>query len=265
MENYGRQHTSEGKPAASYGASKQERRELRQEEKTKEQRRRQLQRLYRRTAIWAIVLLGVGGAIFGMIKLAQSPADSIAPAREGEPVSVAAVAENDWVKGNRGSNVILIEYSDFQCPACASYYPLIERLADEFGNDIAVVYRHFPLGIFPHSRIAAQAAEAAGRQGKFWEMHKLIFDGQRLWANQRRGQAEETFLSYAAQLNLDIEQFSADTNSKETIDKINGDYQSGINARVSSVPTFFLNGERIQNPRSYEEFRALIQAAIAAN
>ncbi len=195
----------------------------------------------------------------GITKLVQSPADN------GAPVSVAAIDERDWIKGNKESPIVLIEYSDFQCVACANYYPLLKELASEFGDDVAFVYRHFPLRqIFPNAQIAGQAAEAAGKQGKFWEMHDMIFEGQRNWSRQRQGQAEETFASYAAALNLDIEQFKRDIHSKSVEDKVNSDYQSGVRAGVNSTPIFFLNGKRIQNPRSYEEFRKLIQAAIDA-
>ena len=119
--------------------------------------------------------------------------------------------------------------------------------------------------IHPNAQLAAQAAEAVGKQEKFWEMHDMIFENQRTWSNQMRGQAEETFVSYASALNIDIEQFKTDMDSEEVKDKVNNDYQSGIRARVNSTPTFFLNGERIQNPRSYEEFRNIINQALGDN
>jgi protein-disulfide isomerase len=239
--------------------TKQERRELRRQEKINAEQQRKRKHLYKRFTLWSAIVLVMAGAIFGIIQLAKLPADN------GAPVSVAAIAENDWVKGNREAKVILIEYSDFQCPACAAYYPLVKQLAQEFADDAAFVYRHFPLGIFPNSRIAGQAAESAGRQGKFWEMHSMIFDGQREWSNQNRGQAEEIFTSYAERLNLDVEQFKNDFNSQEAKDKINSDHRSGLKARVNATPTFFLNGERIRNPRSYEEFKSIINQAIGNN
>lgn len=105
--------------------TKQERRELRRQEKVKEQQQGKLKRTYRQVALWSVVILVMAGAIFGIAQFVKTPADN------GAPVSVTAVAENDWVKGNRKAKVILIEYSDFQCPACASYYPLVKQLADE--------------------------------------------------------------------------------------------------------------------------------------
>lgn len=228
--------------------TKQERYELRHQEKIKEQAVRRQKRLYRRIVLWSVAVLAIAGAIFGIVQLVKTPADN------GAPVSVAAIAENDWVKGNREAAVLLIKYSDFQCGACASYYLLVKQLADEFGDDVAFVYRHFPLGIFPHSRAAAQAAEAAGKQGKFWEMHDMIFDNQRIWSSQRSGKAEEksfsfipyayanhwmrsggqpaqrndrakdSFISYAESLALDIEQFKRDIDSREAMDRINRDH-----------------------------------------
>ena len=123
------------------------------------------------------------------------------------------------------------------------------------------MYRHFPLrNIHPNADLAARAAEAAGRQGKFWEMHDLIFEHQKEWADQK--DARELFVQYAQSLNLDIEQFWVDVDSSEIKDKIDIDSKSGLNFEVNATPTFFLNGEKLQNPRNYEEFKSLIQAAI---
>jgi len=243
-------------------ASKKERKELRRKEKARERQRGQQKRTYRRIVFWMIIFLGIGGAIFGMVKLAsQSPQSDDVTASLSH-----SIAENDWVKGNKESSVILVEYSDFQCPACASYYPFAKQLTQEFGNDIAFVYRHFPLAqIHPNAYLAGQAAEAAGKQGQFWEMHDLLFENQQTWSSQGRDQVKGTFAVYAKQLNLDIEQFKRDTDSKEIKDKIDNDYQGGLRSKVNSTPTFFLSGEKIQNPRNYDEFRDIINQALSNN
>ncbi len=242
--------------------TKQERRELRQQEKIKAERQRKQKKFYRRVSLWGIVVLVIGGAIFGMVQLSKT-STSIG---NSESVLVAKVSDNDWVKGNKESEIVLIEYSDFQCPACGSYYPIVKRLSREFENDIQFVYRHFPLRqIHPNAQIAGQAAEAAGRQDKFWEMHDMIFENQKTWSNQRHGQTEDTFVSYAERLSLNIEQFKTDIDSKEVKDKVNSDYQGGIQAKVNSTPSFFLNGVKIQNPRNYEEFRNIINKIIDDN
>jgi protein-disulfide isomerase len=238
--------------------TKQERRELRRQEKEQKIKQLRRRRLIKRVALWSFVALLVGGVVLGIIWLVQSPTGKDAPA------SVAAVAEHDRVKGSRESRVILIEYSDFQCPACATYYPLVKSLAEELGNDIAVVYRHF-LVTQPRQRasLASQASEAAGEQGKFWEYHDVLFERQQEWT--KTGDAEKLFIQYAQDLGLDKELFAKALDSEKVKDKINQDGASASRARVNVTPTFFLNGEKLQNPRSYEEFRNIIREALSVN
>lgn len=174
--------------------------------------------------------------------------------------SLDEVAEFEWTKGSEEASVILVKYSDFECPACGAYYPLAKQLAEEFEDDLLFVYRHFPLGIFRNSELAAMASEAAGQQGMFWEMHDIIFDAQSEWSG--RLDARDLFVSYADEIGLDVEQFETDLNNNDLLNKIRSDRQSGLRARVNSTPTFFLNGERIQNPQSYEAFRNLIIGAM---
>lgn len=169
------------------------------------------------------------------------------------------INSNDHIKGNREAKVVLIEYSDFQCPACASYYPIIKQLSQEFNNNAMFVYRHFPLSYHQNAFLAASAAEAAGKQGKFWEMHDQIFENQKEWSDQKN--AKDNFIKYAQNLKLNIEQFQNDIEVKEIKDKVMADYESGIKAKVNATPTFFLNNEKVQ-VRSYEEFKKLIETKI---
>lgn len=231
--------------------TKQERRELRQQEKIKEQRHRKLKRLYRRLALWLLVVLAIGGGVFGMIKLASRP-----PSDTGPAITVDTVNTADWVKGNRDAKVVLIEYSDFQCPACAFYYPLLKKFAEEFEDKLVIAYRHFPLPNHQNAKPAAYAAEAAGRQEKFWEMHDLIFDNQKDWKDKRN--ADEIFINYAQTLNLNLDQFKTDFASKEIKEKVENSYRNATRLGLNSTPTFFLNGKKISNPRNYEEFRNVI-------
>jgi len=205
--------------------------------------------------IWAALILGLAGATWGMAKLASSPS--------GQPATLAsAVSDSDWIKGGKNAEVILVEYSDLQCPACAAYAPLVEQITEEFADRIAFVYRHFPLSQHKNSRLAAYAAEAAGRQGKFWEMLKKIFSEQGSWENQSNPRG--TFISYAQSLGLETGQFEKDLDSSELKKEVEDDYQGGV-AIVNYTPTFFLNGEKISNPRSYEEFRGLILQKLGQN
>lgn len=168
----------------------------------------------------------------------------------------------DNVKGNKDAKVVLMEYSDFQCPACKSYYPIIRQLVTEFGGEIAFVYRHFPLtSIHPNAEFAARAAEAAGKQGKFWEMHDLLFEKQGEWASSN--DIVKIFADYAILLTLDKEKFDTDWRSKEIKNLVSAQRVHAVKSGLSGTPSFFLNGEQIQNPASLDEFRNIIKQALA--
>ncbi|MEK9182351.1 MAG: DsbA family protein [Patescibacteria group bacterium] len=207
----------------------------------------------RTVAFWGISALVLGGIVFGMVKIASRNSPN-----NKEPLSLADIlTESDWIRGNKNAKVIITEYSDFQCPACAAYYELVKQVHKDFGDNLAIVYRHFPLRqIHANAEAAALSAEAAGRQGKFWEMHDMIFESQENWKDEKN--AQEIFSEYAGKLDLDAERFKLDLNLKELKQKVEADYQSGVKAGVNHTPTFFLNGKEIQNPRSYEEFKQII-------
>jgi protein-disulfide isomerase len=178
---------------------------------------------------------------------------------DSEPV-VAKLPE--WTKGNPEAKIVLEEYSDLQCPACGAYYPIIKQLTEEFGSNIRFTYRHFPLRqIHVNADLAARAAEAAGMQGKFWEMHDILFEHQKEWSNSEN--TKEDFISYARKLGLDSERFTNDLDAQEIIEKVDGDQKLGERLGVNSTPTFFVNSKKITNPRNYEEFKILLQNVIA--
>ncbi len=233
--------------------TKKERRAMRKTEKIDEQKQRQRKRLLKRIALWVVVITGIAAAVFIMFKLV----DDYSPGQ----LSDNSISDSDWVKGDRGAKVVLIEYSDFQCPACANYALITKQVVHEFGDKIAFVYRHFPLKQnHLNAESAAWVAEAAGKQNKFWEMHDMLFENQKEWENS--GNAEEYFKEYAQALNLNIEQFEKDINSEEVKNKVENDFQSGLRSGINSTPTFFLNGEKLRNPKSYDEFRDIINQAL---
>ena len=176
-----------------------------------------------------------------------------------ENTSTAIVME-DRVKGNENAVVKLVEYSDFQCPACGAYYPIVKQLMEEYGDRIKFTYKHFPLRrIHANADLAARAAEAAGVQGKFWEMHDIIFENQEKWSKAR---TQSIFVEYAKDLGLDVGQFKKDLGSKEIRAKVQDDFEEGVALGVNSTPSFFLNGEKLNGIRSYEDFKNIIENAI---
>lgn len=168
------------------------------------------------------------------------------------PTSKTAITEADPAE----VEVTIVKYSDYQCPACKYYIPIEAEIKKEFGNRVKIVDKNFPLSSHQYSQLAARAAEAAKKQGKFDEMHDRIYDGQEQWS---RGNAESTFIGYAKAIGLDMDQFKKDLHSMELQRLIMADKQEGIIKGVNSTPTFFINGDKIEsNPPSYPQFKALI-------
>lgn len=177
------------------------------------------------------------------------------------PFEVGQVHPLDNVKGNASSTVAIIEYSDFECPACRTYYTVVKELAVEFGSEVAFVYRHFPLvGLHANAEFAARAAEAAGKQGKFWEMHDLLFEKQGEWS--KSANIMPLFQSYANLLGISVDQFEIDFYSKEVKDFVKAQRVHALKSGLQGTPTFFVNGKMIQNPNSVEAFRAIIKEAL---
>ena len=165
------------------------------------------------------------------------------------------------VKGSEDAAIEIVEFSDFQCPACRAYYPIVKRLVDEYPNDIRVVYKHFPLRrIHPNAELAARAAEAAGMQGKFWEMHDKLFEEQDKWKDA--SEARKVFVEYASSLGLDTEKFEKDITSREVREKVQRDVAEGKKIGVGYTPYFVVNGNRIDNPRGYEAFKQLVDSLL---
>lgn len=154
------------------------------------------------------------------------------------------------------AKVTIIKYSDYQCPACKSFVPIEEKLKEEYGSDIEIITKHFPLRMHEYAQLSARAVEAAREQGKYHEMHQLIFEGQEQWA---RGNAEGIFIGYAKSLDLDMDKFMDDLNSADIQKKVMADKKEGLELEVNSTPTFFINGDKIdQNPRTYAAFKSIV-------
>ncbi len=213
----------------------------------------------KRYLTWGIFGVIVILIIWGLIAAEQKASREIASV----PLP-SEIVSTDHIKGNPNGSVTLVEYSDFQCPACKSYFPLVEQLVGEFGSTtLRFVYRHFPLPQHPNAVPAAEASEAAAKQGKFWEMYKVLFEKQENW--ETSGDAKSIFITYAQDLGLDVEKFTADMNSEEVKELVNTSFLSGKKADIQATPTFYLNGKSIVTPQTYDEFKTLIQNASATS
>jgi protein-disulfide isomerase len=204
-----------------------------------------------------IAILAVALALLGLYAISrESDSDPNAPRPE------LNVREDDWVIGDpTTAKAVLVEYSDFECPACGIYHSILGQLKAETGNDLAIVYRHFPLSaIHPNAMLAAHAAEAAGQQGKFFEMHDKLFINQKDWAG--RDNAADIFKGYASELGLDTDQFTEDMGSSRIAKKVSESVEEARSLGLRGTPSFFLNGVSIPPVRTYAEFRQSVMSRV---
>jgi len=142
------------------------------------------------------------------------------------------------------SPVVLDEYGDYQCPPCGMLYPELKKIEGEYGNQLRIVFHHFPLTkIHKNALSAARAAEAARNQNKFWEMHDRLYRNQKEWADS--ADPWPIFISYAQELALNVDRFNRDINSIEVDQRINADFQKGTSLRVTGTPTVFVDGRML--------------------
>jgi protein-disulfide isomerase len=181
----------------------------------------------------------------------------------------SSASATNHAKGDNAKNVTLVEYGDFQCPVCSVYEPTIQEVVKKYEKDIKFQFRHFPLQqIHANAFAASRAAEAASKQGKFWEMHDQLYLNQNAWSSA--GDPVSTFTQYAKTIGISPEQFKTDFNSKAVNDAVNADIAAGNKLKVSGTPTFYLNGKELElkelvgsdNSPSVDKFSKLIDEAI---
>ena len=149
-----------------------------------------------------------------------------------------SVSATDHTQGNLESDLVIVEYGDYQCPYCGAAYPVLKELMKEFGSQVKFVFRNFPLSeMHQYARIAAIAAEAANLQGKFWEMHDAIYENQ-------RDLNENLLMKLAQELHLNIPQFEKNMESSKLAEKVDSDFESGVMSGVNGTPSFFINGNK---------------------
>jgi len=161
-------------------------------------------------------------------------------------------------RGPANAPVIIEEFADFQCPFCARSVATLQQVLKSYPEKVRLVFRHFPVAeSHPNALLAHMAAEAAGRQGRFWEMHDLLF------ANIRRV-SRPNLVGYARQLGLDLPAFESGLKDRELFDRIDADYMEGLARQVRATPTFFINGRKVEGALPYPLFKTEIDAALTA-
>jgi protein-disulfide isomerase len=169
------------------------------------------------------------------------------------------------MRGNPNAPVLLEEFGDFQCPSCGSYYPEVKKIEAEFGDKLKVIFRELPLlPMHEHALMAAQAAEAAGVQGKFWEMHDLLYENQAKWVEQK--DLVPVFVDYAKQIGINPDQFMKDLNGETVAQRIFQDGKRAHSFGLKGTPSFFVNGKEAKDDQwKPEGLRQMIRDAIAAS
>jgi protein-disulfide isomerase len=156
------------------------------------------------------------------------------------------ITDADHVRGGEHAAVTLVEFGDYECPGCGEAYVVIKRIESEMGDALRFVFRHFPYSrLHPHAELAAQAAEAAGAQGRFWEIHDLLFENQ-------EALEFDDLVGYAKRLSLDLKHFRGDLKSEKYLERVRSDFRSGVQNGVFGTPAIFLNGIRHNDGADYE-------------
>ncbi len=179
------------------------------------------------------------------------------------PVNVENLIRDDSDQiGPKDSKVTIVEFADFECEACGAAHPTVKRILEEYKGKIRFVRRHFPLPGHANAILASQVAEAAEEQGKFWEMHNKLYESQIEWGEKQESEIE-TFIQYATDLGLDIEQFKQSIESNKAMEKINRDKADGEVVGVRATPTFFINGQMRDGVPDYQQLKNEIDGILA--
>jgi protein-disulfide isomerase len=184
-------------------------------------------------------------------------AQKTAPVGPVDPKLEAAHA-----RGAQDAKVTVDEYGDFQCPSCAKTTELVNALEQEYAGKLKVVFWQFPLPMHAHSRDAALAAEAASRQGRFWEMHDLLYKNQNSWAHLPDPHPE--FEKYAGEIGLDVDRYRKALRDPAVMARVDAEHAQGVARGVKGTPTFFINWREFPPPFTPERFREALNAALAA-
>lgn len=173
----------------------------------------------------------------------KTTSQSIPNAKLGLPIE-----GRDHIQGDIHAPITLLEYGDYECPYCGEAYPIVKEIQERLGDKLCFAFRNFPLAnSHPHAVHAAEAAEAAAAQGRFWEMHDLLYENQ-------QALEDEDIAQYAADLGLDAKRLIKEVQSGQHQERVKEDFKGGTRANVNGTPTFFINGERYDGPRDVESF-----------
>ena len=198
-----------------------------------------------RWIIFGVVCVLVLG---GLILLANKDKKDVSSIDPSKIIAATDTEIGDHVYGNKDSQVIVFEYGDFQCPSCGGAFPQLKTIKETYKHQIAFVFRNFPLtSIHPNALSAATSAEAAGLQGKFWEMHDALYLNQDSWTNSSTNDRNTIFEDYAKSVGVNVTQYNTDLTGKKVADKIARDRALGKKVGVDSTPTVFIGNDKMNS------------------
>ena len=220
-----------------------------------------------------IVIILIGGLVW--YSKASNPSVDVSSVNPAEIQSASSVNGQiaDHVEGNTDAKVKIIEYGDYECPYCGEAYAPMKTIVSDYGDQVAFIFRNFPLTtVHPNARAAAAVAEAAGLQGKYWQMHDKLYEGQNDWGSLTDGTKRDSiFKGYAEEIGLNIDQYTKDLSggAKAVNQKISFDQAIAKKLNLQSTPTFYINGNKVDDnivgameQGSSTEFTKLIDQAL---
>ena len=217
-----------------------------------------------------IIVVVLVAAVAGGVFLMQKPSggsSSQPPSTQGASSPSRSAADDAppaHVRGRQGAPVMIEEFADFQCPTCGAMHTVVKQLVEKYPNQVGVAFRNFPLReMHKHAAEAARAAEAAALQGKFWEMHDMLYEKQNEWKDP--DDARTLFVGYARALGLDTQRFTNDMDSSVVAMRVLADERRGDALNVHATPTFFINGRELQFEQSntLDKLSAAVDAELA--
>ena len=214
--------------------------------------------------IIVVAVLTIGaGAMFYRARMSVAGAAPVAAAKPaGTVLPNTQETESLHARGPADAPVTLEEFGDFQCPSCATVSDVINKLEQDYGPRLRVIFREFPLEMHSHAVEAALAAEAAGLQGRFWEMHDMLYQYQTVWS--KVSDVSHFFDAYAQSLGLDVERFRTDSQSPALRARVISEGEMGVSRGVKNTPTLFINDSQLRGAFTRENLQAAIDAALTA-
>jgi protein-disulfide isomerase len=187
-------------------------------------------------------------------------AAAVAPTQPTQPEAPTVVdiklRPTDHIRGDKNAKVLIVEYSDFECPYCKRANPTVEQVSTTYGKDVALVFRHFPLSFHANAKPAAIASECAAAQGKFWEYHDILFE-------KSPALTADNLVQYATDLKLDVDKFKTCIKDPKTATIVDGDFAQGQSEGVQGTPAFFINGKEVSGAQPFSAFKAVIDPELA--